>query len=137
MIEYTKRNFLDVRVPKEILKLEYDIKNRLSKFGLYDLSCDLKPNNINNSFNLKIQENAFILKLILMSIFYENLFIPRFEHYNNTLNFDNNQSNQSLFVRKSKFCELNDLKNIISNIIKPLNLSIFFYFFTFINILII
>ena len=80
MIEYTKRNFLDVRVLKEILKLEYDIKNRLSKFGLYDLSCDLKPNNINNSFNLKIQENAFILKLILMSIFYENLFIPRFEH---------------------------------------------------------
>ena len=31
MIEYTKRNFLDVRVLKEILKLEYDIKNRLSK----------------------------------------------------------------------------------------------------------
>ena len=35
MIEYTKRNFLDVRVLKEILKLEYDIKNRLSKFPKY------------------------------------------------------------------------------------------------------
>ena len=35
MIEYTKRNFLDVRVLKEILKLEYDIKNRLSKYPKY------------------------------------------------------------------------------------------------------
>ena len=73
---------LDLRVLKEIIKVENDLKKRLSKFRLYSehLSSFKNPT---ETINFQKEEDAFLLKVILAGTFYNQIFSPDYDDTRN------------------------------------------------------
>ena len=71
----TKNHILDIRVLKEVIRVENDLKKRLLKTLLYSKYFDKgnikKPENLN--------KNVFILKLILSGCFYDQIFAAEYD----------------------------------------------------------
>ena len=90
----TKENILDLSVIKEILILENELKKRLATNGMYSkyfepFGNDLKP------LNFKNDGTEFILKIILGGTFYNQIFAPDYEDFQNVENdiYKNENSN--------------------------------------------
>ena len=82
MKEYVNKNILDLRVLREVIRVENDLKKRLVKFKLYStLSESYKSPE--KSINFNDEENVFLLKIILTGTFYSNIFIPEYESTKN------------------------------------------------------
>ena len=77
-IQYCNGKNLNRKVLREVLRLENDLKKRLSKINLYSKHFDLteSPLNLNND------KTAFILKIILAGTFYDQIFAPKFLNFN-------------------------------------------------------
>ena len=76
--EYSNNNNLDLKVIKEIISLENDLKRRLYYLNLYSKHFE------DNEYSLNFKDsddNIFILKLILAGAFYEQMFKPEFEDF--------------------------------------------------------
>ena len=73
---------LDLRVLKEIIKVENDLKKRLNKFKLYSQSFSSfkKPS---EAINFQKDEDAFLLKVILAGTFYNQIFSPDYDDTRN------------------------------------------------------
>ena len=73
---------LDLRVLKEIIKVENDLKKRLTKFKLYSehLSSFKNPT---ETINFQKDEDAFLLKVILAGTFYNQIFSPDYDDTRN------------------------------------------------------
>ena len=78
----TYEQALDLRVLKEIIKVENDLKKRLTKFRLYSehLSSFKNPK---ESINFQKEEDAFLLKVILAGTFYNQIFSPDYDDTRN------------------------------------------------------
>ena len=80
--QYTFEQALDIRVLKEVIKVENDLKKRLSKFNLYSqhLSSFKNPSEAND---YQKDEQAFLLKVILAGTFYNQIFSPDYDDTRN------------------------------------------------------
>ena len=78
----TYNQALDLRVLKEIIKVENDLKKRLTKFRLYSehLSSFKNPT---ETINFQKEEDAFLLKVILAGTFYNQIFSPDYDDTRN------------------------------------------------------
>ena len=82
MIEYTKKSILDLKVLKEVMKVENDIKKRLSRFGIYNTNFE-SFKDPKKSVNFKDDDEVLILKIILTGTFYNQIYIPEYENTKN------------------------------------------------------
>ena len=126
--KHTLEQALDLRVLKEIIKVENDLKKRLSTFKLYSthLTSYKDPT---QTINFRQNELAFVLKVILAGTFYNQIFAPE---YDDTRNIEDeilskgdapDQEKQSELrtIRITDISEENAKKliNIIDAIIQP------------------
>jgi len=83
--KYTQEQILDLRVLKEVIRFENDLKKRLSKFNIYNTHFEsyIDPT---KSINFQDDDNVLILKIILAGTFYNQIFVPE---YSNTRNIEN------------------------------------------------
>ena len=78
MKEYANNNILDLRVLKEVIRVENDLKKRLAKFRLYSILSESYKNPKISIINFKDEENILLLKVILTGTFYNNIFVPEY-----------------------------------------------------------
>ena len=64
ILSFTKENNLDLRTIKEILKVENDLKKRLSRFGIYCTNFE-SYQDPKKSINFNNDDEVLILKIIL------------------------------------------------------------------------
>ena len=88
IVKYTKEKILDLKVLKEVMRVENDLKKRLTKFGVYCTNFETykDPKKI---INFQDDEKVLILKIILTGTFYNQIYIPVFENSKN-ISLDNN-----------------------------------------------
>ena len=79
MAEYTKKNILELKVLKEVMKVENDIKKRLWRFGIYSTNFE-SYKDPKKSINFNDDDEVFILKIILTGTFYNQIYIPEYEN---------------------------------------------------------
>ena len=77
ILNFTKENVLDIKILKEVMRVENDIKRRLTKFGIYCTNID-SNNETKKAVNFEIEENVLKLKIILTGTFYNQIYIPEF-----------------------------------------------------------
>jgi len=82
MIEYTKNNILELKVLKEVIKVENDIKKRLSRFGIYCTNFE-SYQDPKKSINFNNDDEVLILKIILTGTFYNQIYVPEYENTKN------------------------------------------------------
>ena len=126
--KHTLEQALDLRVLKEIIKVENDLKKRLSKFKLYSthLTSYKDPT---QTINFRQNEDAFLLKVILAGTFYNQIFAPE---YDDTRNIeeeilargeapDQEKQSELRTIRITDISEENAKKliNIIDAIVQP------------------
>jgi len=70
----TKKNNLDLKTIKEILRVENDLRKRLALKGFYSKYFEEK------SLNFMDKDKAFILKIILAGTFYNQIFKPEYDN---------------------------------------------------------
>ena len=75
--DYTRENNLDLKVIKEVIRLENDLKKRLSKSNFYSKYFE----SIESPLNFKENKTTFILKIILAGAFYDQIFAPRYNDF--------------------------------------------------------
>lgn len=73
---------LDLRVLKEIIKVENDLKKRLTKFNLYSQHFS-SYKNPTETINFQKDEDSFLLKVILAGTFYNQIFSPDYDDTRN------------------------------------------------------
>ena len=73
---------LDLRVLKEIIKVENDLKKRLTRFKLYSQHFS-SYKNPSETINFQKDEDAFLLKVILAGTFYNQIFSPDYDDTRN------------------------------------------------------
>ena len=78
----TLEQALDLRVLKEIIKVENDLKKRLTKFNLYSMHL-ASFKDPTKTINFKQNEDAFLLKVILAGTFYNQIFAPEYDDTRN------------------------------------------------------
>ena len=78
----TLEQALDLRVLKEIIKVENDLKKRLTKFKLYSMYLS-SYKNPTQTINFRQNEDAFLLKIILAGTFYNQIFSPEYDDTRN------------------------------------------------------
>ena len=88
---YTKKNNLDLKVIKEILRVENDLKKRLSLKGLYSKYFESQGEN-NKPLNFKNNKTAFILKIVLAGTFYNQIMAPEYDDF---IGVENDRSDDS------------------------------------------
>ena len=101
---------LDIRVLKEIIKVENDLKKRLTKFKLYSQHFS-SYKNPSETINFQKEEEAFILKVILAGTFYNQIFCP---DYDDTRNIEEDILDISKAPDQEKESELKTIR--ITNI---------------------
>ena len=124
----TLEQALDLRVLKEIIKVENDLKKRLTKFKLYSTYLE-SYKDPTRTINFKQNEDAFLLKVILSGTFYNQIFSPE---YDDTRNIEDDiltsqkapeqdKQNELRTIRIMDITEENAKKliNIIDAMIKP------------------
>ena len=117
---YTKKNNLDLKTIKEIIRVENDLKKRLSLKGFYSKYFEEKP------LNFVDKRSAFILKIILAGTFYNQMFAPEYDDFigvqNDINKTSNGQKKEELYtIRISNISleEKDKLIEIFEAIIKP------------------
>ena len=88
--DYTKKNNLDIKVIREVIRLENDLKKRLFKSHLYSKFFD----KIESPLNFKDNKTAWILKIILSGAFYEQIFAPKYNDFQSVENDINNAKSE-------------------------------------------
>ena len=81
---YTKKEIMDLRTLKEVIRTENDLKKRLAKFNLYNTHFE-SYKDPTKSINFQYDDNVLILKIILAGTFYNQIFVPE---YVNTRNIE-------------------------------------------------
>ena len=81
--EYSNNNNLDLKVIKEIIVLENNLKRRLYYLNLYSKHFEDNETSLNFKDS---DDNIFILKLILAGTFYDQIFKPEFEKFQSVKN---------------------------------------------------
>ena len=120
MVNYTKENNLDLKVLKEVIKVENDIKRRLIKFGIYTFNLELYKNQ--KLINLKDNEKVLIFKIILAGTFYNQIYLPEYE---NTKIIDNSKDDlnlkkfRTLTMKNMTIDKALKIKEIFNEMIKP------------------
>jgi len=69
--KFIKKNCLDKKVLKEVLRTSIDLKKRLNRLGMYNDNYDKIE-----IFDLSKQENILLFKYIIFGSFYMNIFKP-------------------------------------------------------------
>ena len=118
---YTKKNNLDLKTIKEILRVENDLKKRLSLKGYYSKYFEEKP------LNFVDKKASFILKIILAGTFYNQMFAPEYDDFLGVQNdlkdkLNDSQNQEELYtIRISNISidEKNKLIEIFEAIIQP------------------
>ena len=82
MVKYAKDNILDLKILKEVMKVENDIRKRLTKFGIYCPNFESYKDE-KRSLNFNLDENVLILKIILTGTFYNQIYVPEYENTKN------------------------------------------------------
>ena len=120
--DYTRENNLDLKVIKEVIRLENDLKKRLSKSNFYSKYFE----SIESPLNFKENKTTFILKIILAGAFYDQIFAPRYNDFQlveNDINSNKDGINQkylyTLIFREIEDDNYKELIEIIENMIKP------------------
>ena len=120
--DYTKKNNLDIKVIKEVIRLENDLKKRLSKANLYSEHFDKNE----SPLNFKNSKTAFILKIILSGAFYDQIFIPKYNDFQSVENDINNSKTEeeqnylrTLTFREMKEDICNEFIEIVEKMIEP------------------
>ena len=85
---YTKKNNLDIKTIKEIIRVENDLKKRLSLKGFYSKYFEEKP------LNFLDKKSTFILKIILAGTFYNQMFAPEYDDFIGVQNDNRDQLSQ-------------------------------------------
>ena len=124
----TLEQALDLRVLKEIIKVENDLKKRLTKFKLYSTYLE-SYKDPTKTINFRQNEDTFLLKVILAGTFYNQIFSPE---YDDTRNIEDDiltnqkapaqdKQNELRTIRIMDITEENAKKliNIIDAMIKP------------------
>ena len=101
ILKYTKDNVLDIKILKEVMKVENDLKRRLSKFGIYCINFDSYKES-QKLVNFQDDDKVLILKIILTGTFYNQIYVPEFE----------NTKNIAMDLYKSKNGEKKELKTV-------------------------
>ena len=117
--DYTKNNNLDIKVIKEVIRLENDLKKRLSKLNLY--SKHFESNDC--VLNFQNPKTAFILKIILAGAFYDQIFVPKYDDFQSVEN-DIKANKKQMYLNTLIFREFNEdnykaFLEIIAKIIEP------------------
>ena len=93
----TRNNNLDLKVLKEVLRVENDLKKRLVTIGLYSKHFEPKGEEI-KSVNFLDLKTSFTLKVILGGTFYNQIFAPEYDNYraveSDIGNLGNNEMNK-------------------------------------------
>ena len=117
---YAKKNNLDLKTLREILRVENDLKKRLSLKGFYSKYFEDKP------INFTENKSAFILKIILAGTFYNQMFAPEYDNFiavqNDINRISNNQKQEELYtirISNISFEEKDKLIEIFQAIIQP------------------
>ena len=120
--DYTKKNNLDIKVIREVIRLENDLKKRLFKNKLYSKFFD----KIESPLNFKDNKTAWILKIILSGAFYEQIFAPKyndFQSVENDINSAKSEEEQkyltTLTFREMKQDNYNEFIEIVEKMIEP------------------
>ena len=120
--DYTKNNNLDIKVIKEVIRLENDIKKRLSKSGLYSKHFD----DIEIPLNFKDSKTAFILKIILSGAFYDQIFAPKYDYFQSVENDIKNYKDEkdrkdlrTLTFREMRSDNVDEFVEIVEKMIEP------------------
>ena len=118
--EYNKNNNLDLKVIKEVVRLENDLKKRLTKLNLYSKHFDTKE----CVLNFQDKKTAFILKLILSGAFYDQIFQPTYNDFQSVENDIDAQIGEQRYLYTLTFRELKEdnykeLIEVIECMIKP------------------
>ena len=102
--EYNKKNNLDIKVIKEVIRLENDLKKRLTKLNLYSKYFD------KNEYTLNFQNSktAFILKIILAGAFYDQIFAPKYDDFQSVENDIQDENNKQKYLHSLTFRELRE-----------------------------
>ena len=102
--EYNKKNNLDIKVIKEIIRYENDLKKRLCKLNMYSKHFDTDE----CIYNFKDNKTAFILKLILAGAFYDQIFIPKFNDFQSVENDTKDENGKLKYYHTLIFKELKE-----------------------------
>ena len=118
--EYNRNNNLDLKVIKEVIRLENDLKKRLTKLNLYSKHFDTKE----CVLNFQDKKTAFILKLILSGAFYDQIFEPKYDDFQSVENDINVENGEQRYLYTLTFRELKEdnykeLIEMIECMIKP------------------
>ena len=82
ILQYTKSKVLDIKILKEVMRVENDIKRRLTKFGIYCTNFD-SYKEPEKAVNFKDDNKDLILKIILTGTFYNQIYVPEFSNTKN------------------------------------------------------
>ena len=77
ILNYAKERVLDIKILKEVMRVENDIKRRLTKFGIYCTNMD-SYKEPEKAVNFEKDDKVLILKIILTGTFYNQIYIPEF-----------------------------------------------------------
>ena len=117
--EYTKKNNLDLKVIKEVIRLENDLKKRLTKLNLYSKFLEINE----SPLNFKDSKTAFILKIILAGAFYDQIFAPGFNHFQSVENDSKEGKEQkdlyTLIFREMRDDVYNEFIEILEKMVYP------------------
>ena len=124
IIKYTKEQALDIKILKEVIKMENDIKRRLIKFGIYCLNFESNKE-IEKTINFQNEEKVLKLKIILTGTFYNQIYVPEFVNTKNIamdlFNSKNNDKKELKAVRMQgiPLDKAKKVGEIFNAIIKP------------------
>ena len=94
--KFTREQNLDLKVLKEIIRVENDLKKRLITIGMYSKLFEPKGEDL-KPVNFKDKKTVFILKIILAGTFYNQIFAPEYDNFqavDNDINRFDNSSNE-------------------------------------------
>ena len=125
--KFSRDNNLDLKVLKEIIRVENDLKKRLVTIGLYSKHFEPKGEEI-KSVNLIDKKTVFTLKIILGGTFYNQIFTPEYDNFlaveNDISKIDNEIIKQQEELYTIRLCniypdETDKFIEIFEAIIKP------------------
>ena len=124
ILKYTKEQVLDIKILKEVMKVENDIKRRLIKFGIYCPNFDTNKD-IEKTVNFQNEEKVWKLKIILTGTFYSQIYVPEFINTKNIamdlFNSKDNDKKELKAVRMQgiPFNKAKKIGEIFNTMIKP------------------
>ena len=126
MEEYTKKNILELKVLKEVIKVENDIKKRLSLFGIYCTNFE-SYKDPKKSVNFNDDDEVLILKIILTGTFYNQIYVPEYENtkniamdvYNNSKDDKEQKELRTVRMERMPFEKAKKIGEIFNAMVEP------------------